>query len=158
MMSADQIFGIANTVAAIGWLLLAVLPGREWVTRAVTGAAIPAVFAALYVAIIAATFGGAQGGFGTLSDVAQLFANPWLLLAGWVHYLAFDLLIGTWEARDARERGVPHVLLLPCLVLTFMFGPAGWLLYLGVRRGVSFRRGPSRGTRVDGRTSPAGRT
>lgn len=142
-MSPDQIFGIANTVAAIGWLLAAVLPGRQWVASAVTGTAIPAVFAALYIAIVAVTFGGAEGSFSTLSGVAQLFANPWLLLAGWVHYLAFDLLIGTWEARDARERGVPHGLLLPCLVLTFLFGPAGWLLYLGVRRGVSLRRGRS---------------
>ena len=62
-----------------------------------------------------------------------LFSNPWALLAGWIHYLAFDLLIGTWETRDAREHGVPHLLLVPCLVLTFLFGPAGWLLYRGVR-------------------------
>ena len=56
-----------------------------------------------------------------------------MLLAGWIHYLAFDLLIGTWETRDARERGLPHLLLVPCLVLTFLLGPAGWLLYMGVR-------------------------
>ena len=68
-----------------------------------------------------------------LDGVATLFANRWLLLAGWVHYLAFDLLIGTWEARDARERGLPHLLLVPCLFLTLMFGPAGWLAYIGVR-------------------------
>ena len=68
-----------------------------------------------------------------VTGVAALFANPWLLLAGWIHYLAFDLLVGTWEARDARERGVHHLALVPCLFLTFMFGPAGWLTYLGVR-------------------------
>jgi threonine/homoserine/homoserine lactone efflux protein len=82
---------------------------------------------------VAATFGGAEGTFSTLEGVALLFANPWLLVAGWLHYLAFDLLIGTWEARDARERRVPHLLLVPCLFLTLMFGPAGWLVYLGVR-------------------------
>jgi hypothetical protein len=69
-----------------------------------------------------------------LAGVATLFSNPWLLVAGWLHYLAFDLLIGTWEARDARERGVPHLLLVVCLFATLMFGPAGWLLYLGVRQ------------------------
>jgi hypothetical protein len=129
-------------VAAIGWLLLAVLPGRQWVTRVATGTAIPALFAALYVVIVVTTFAGAEGSFSTLRGVATLFANPWLLLAGWVHYLAFDLLIGTWEARDARERGVPHVALLPCLVLTFLFGPAGWLLYMVVRRRASLRPAP----------------
>jgi hypothetical protein len=56
-----------------------------------------------------------------------------LLLAGWIHYLAFDLFVGSWEARDARQRGVPHLALVPCLALTFLFGPAGWLLYGAVR-------------------------
>ena len=77
---------------------------------------------------------GAEGSFSTLAGVATLFSNPWLLLAGWLHYLAFDLLIGTWEARDARDRGVPHLFVVPCLFLTLMFGPAGWLLYMGLRR------------------------
>ena len=132
-MSPEQVFGIANTLAILCWLLLAALPGRRWVTDVVTGKAIPLLFAVLYVAIVAATFGGAEGTFSTLEGVALLFANPWLLVAGWLHYLAFDLLIGTWEARDARERRVPHLLLVPCLFLTLMFGPAGWLVYLGVR-------------------------
>ena len=133
-MSPDQLFSIANAVAIVGWLLLVLLPRRAWVTDVVTGTALPMVFAALYVAIVAATFPSAEGSFSTLRGVTQLFANPWLLVAGWLHYLAFDLLIGTWEARDARERGVPHLLLVPCLVSTLMFGPAGWLLYMAVRR------------------------
>jgi hypothetical protein len=50
-----------------------------------------------------------------------------------VHYLAFDLFVGSWEVRDSRVHGIPHWFVLPCLFLTFMFGPAGWLLYLTVR-------------------------
>jgi hypothetical protein len=92
------------------------------------------VFAGLYVLIVAAQFSRSQGGFSSLPEVALLFSNPWMLLAGWIHYLAFDLLVGSWEARDARESGVGHALLLPCLALTFLFPPAGWLLYQGVRR------------------------
>lgn len=133
-MSPHVLFGIANTIAALSWLSLAVLPGRRWVSDIVTGRAVPILFGVLYIGIVVTTFGGADGSFSTLDGVARLFQNPWLLLAGWVHYLAFDLLVGTWEARDARERGVSHLLLVPCLFLTFMFGPAGWLLYLGVRK------------------------
>jgi hypothetical protein len=132
-MSPEQIFGLTNSIAVLSWLLLALLPGRRWVTDVVTGKVVPMLFAALYTVIVATTFGGADGSFSTLGGVAALFSNPWLLLAGWLHYLAFDLLIGTWEARDARARGVPHLLLVPCLFLTLMFGPAGWLLYMGVR-------------------------
>jgi hypothetical protein len=59
-----------------------------------------------------------------------LFTDHWLVLAGWVHYLAFDLFIGSWQVRDARRNRVPFLLVLPCLLLTFLFGPIGLLLYL----------------------------
>jgi hypothetical protein len=140
-MSPELVFSIANTLAFLAWLLLVVFPRRRWVTDVVTGRLVPAIFAVLYVGIMASALGGAEGGFSSLNGVASLFSNRWLLLAGWVHYLAFDLLIGTWEARDAGERGVPRILLIPCLLLTFMLGPAGWLLYLVVRTR-QWRRSP----------------
>ena len=90
-MSPEQIFGLTNAIAVLAWLLLAALPGRRWVTEVVTGKAVPGLFAILYVVIVATTFGGAEGSFSTLHGVATLFSNPWLLLAGWLHYLAFDL-------------------------------------------------------------------
>lgn len=132
-MSPNQIFSIANVVALSGWVLLIALPGKRWAGHLVPGVAIPAVLAVLYSGIVAVHFFGSDGGFSSLPDVALLFSNPWLLLAGWIHYLAFDLLVGSWEARDARERGIAHLLVVPCLILTFLLGPAGWLLYLAVR-------------------------
>ena len=132
-MTAEALFSIANTVALLSWLGLIALPRVRWVTTVVTGWLVPALLAVAYVVLLAANWGG-PGGFSTLGGVAQLFGNPWVLLAGWIHYLTFDLLVGTWESRDARERGVPHLALIPCLLLTFLFGPAGWLLYRAVRR------------------------
>jgi Domain of unknown function (DUF4281) len=128
-MTAEQIFSIANLMAVLCWILLAALPDRRWVTDGVTGKAVPAVFAAAYIAIVLIVFPRAHGSFSTLAGVAALFANPWLLLGGWLHYLAFDLLIGTWEARDSIEWGVPRWVLIPCLFLTLMFGPMGWIAY-----------------------------
>jgi formate hydrogenlyase subunit 3/multisubunit Na+/H+ antiporter MnhD subunit len=133
MMTADNVFSIVNPLALLSWLLLIVVPRRTWVIETVSGLVVPVLLGVVYVTIVVTQFFGSPGGFSSLSDVALLFGNPWLLLAGWVHYLAFDLLIGTWETRDARERGVPHLVLVPCLILTFLFGPAGWLLYRGLR-------------------------
>jgi len=133
-MSAEQTFTVANLLALAAWVLLAVFPRRRAVTDVIAGTAVPAAFAALYSVIVAAAWSGSSGGFSSLAAVAALFSSPWLLLAGWIHYLAFDLLIGTWEVRDARAHGIPHAFVLPCLALTFLFGPAGWLLYRGVRR------------------------
>jgi len=132
-VTPDQVFQIVNLVALSGWILLALLPGRPWVATTVTSVGIPALLAVVYVAVIATFWSTSEGGFGSLPQVAQLFENRWVLLAGWVHYLAFDLFIGSWEARDARAHGIPHWLVLPCLLLTFVFGPAGWLLYMVVR-------------------------
>jgi len=132
-MTPELVFSIANLTALLSWGLLVVLPRRRWVADTVAGVAVPALLAAVYIALVATNWGSSSGGFSTLANVALLFANPWMLLAGWVHYLCFDLLIGCWEVRDAQARGVPHALVVPCLLLTFMFGPAGWLLYQVIR-------------------------
>jgi len=113
--------------------MLPILPDRPWVTKTITTTVVPSFFVVLYTAIAVTLVGRAPGGFSTLAGVGTLFTNPWLLLAGWVHYLCFDLLVGSWELQDARERGIPHWMVVPCLALTFLFGPAGWLLYSIVR-------------------------
>ena len=78
-MTPDQIFAIVNPLAALSWLALIVVPRRA---AMVTGLVVPALFAALYAALIAVNWSGADGGFSTLPEVARLFANRWLLLAG----------------------------------------------------------------------------
>jgi hypothetical protein len=133
-MSADSIFRLCNSVALAGWVLLVV---TGWSARAsriisslITGLLVPALLSGVYLALIATHWGGHRGGFDSLSNVMLLFTDRWLVLAGWVHYLAFDLFIGSWQVRDARRNGVTFWLVAPCLVLTFLFGPIGLLLYL----------------------------
>lgn len=133
--SPDTLFRVANAIAAGGWLLLAVAVWRRhasWRDR-VAGLAIPALLSLGYVAIVLVHFASSEGGFSTLEDVAALFRSPWMLLAGWVHYLAFDLLVGAWVARDAAARRLPRWLMVPVLPLVFLFGPAGYLTWLALR-------------------------
>jgi hypothetical protein len=132
-MSAETLFSAANLIAVAGWLLLLAVP-RNRIATTVAGTAIPLLLAVVYLVVLAMNWGNARGSFSTLHGVAELFANPWLLLAGWVHYLAFDLFVGTWETRDAMANGVPRWLLVPSLLLTFMFGPVGFLTYSATRR------------------------
>lgn len=132
-MSLDLIFSAANVLAIAGWVMLAVLPGRAWVTASVVGGLIPILLSVAYVGLIAAFWSGGEGGFSSLDDVGRLFQTPGLLLAGWLHYLAFDLFVGAWEVRTARSDGIRHLLVLPALALTFLFGPAGFLLFMVIR-------------------------
>ena len=122
----------------VGWFLLIFVP-RLNSARIAAGVVIPLVLSAGYLALIAMHFQGADGGFGSLADVATLFQKQELLLAGWVHYLAFDLFIGAWEVRDARRHEIPHLVVIPCLVMTFMLGPIGLLFYFAIRTAKSKR-------------------
>lgn len=132
MPDLEQLFSLCGLVAMVGWVLLVVVPHYR-TPRIVAGVVIPLLLAMVYLVLIVTNFFGAEGGFTSLRDVARLFDEPALLLAGWVHYLAFDLFIGAWETRDARVAGVPHFMVVPCLVLTFMLGPIGLLAYMALR-------------------------
>jgi len=132
-MSPDVIFSICNTAVLPGWLLLAILPRWKWTARLITSVIIPALLGLVYLYLVITQFGRTEGGFGSLSQVQQLFQNPAMLLAGWIHYLAFDLFIGSWEVRDAQRLSLDHLLVIPCLALTFLFGPVGLLLYFLIR-------------------------
>ena len=131
-MTQEGLFSICNMFALAGWLLLLAVP-RHRLATAIAGTVIPLTLAAIYLTLFVLHARGSSGGFSSLAAVAQLFENRWLLLAGWVHYLAFDLFIGAWETRDAMARGVPRLWLAPCLVMTFMLGPIGLLGYHLVR-------------------------
>ena len=76
---------------------------------------------------------GARGSFASLAGVISLFKSPRVVLAGWIHYLAFDLMVGLFIVTDAVRQGIGHGWLLPVLLLTLMFGPAGLLMYLAMR-------------------------
>jgi Domain of unknown function (DUF4281) len=139
-MTPHQGFNLANPVAMLGWLMLAaslfMAHQGLWATRlrAWGGRALPLLLCVGYAAALLAARGSAPGGnFQSLAGVATLFASPGVLLAGWVHYLAFDLLVGRAIVDDAHTQGISRWAVLPCLPLTFMFGPVGLLAYVAVR-------------------------
>jgi hypothetical protein len=125
----ERLFSIAGMVVLPCWILIAAAPRWKWSQRLATFVA-PLLIAALYVWLLAGHATPKGGGFNTLAQVMVLFSSPYAVLAGWVHYLAFDLFTGAWEARDAARLGISRWFVLPCLLLTFLFGPLGLALYL----------------------------
>ncbi|HWI18891.1 MAG TPA: ABA4-like family protein [Vicinamibacterales bacterium] len=131
-MTLEQTFSLASSLAAVSWLFLLLLPKRPIAVH-FAGLFVPMVLSAMYLYFIATHMRGAEGGFGSLDDVALLFQTREMLLAGWIHYLAFDLFIGAWEVRDSQQHGIPHLVVIPCLIMTFMLGPIGLLFYIAIR-------------------------
>ncbi len=132
-MSPETLFSICGTAVLPGWLLLIVAPRWNWTKLLINSCLLPLLLAVVYLFLIVTHFGQTEGGFGSLADVSKLFQNPHVLLAGWIHYLAFDLFVGGWEVRDAERLGINHLLVVPCLILTFLLGPIGLLLYFILR-------------------------
>jgi hypothetical protein len=128
-LAPAALFGAANTTALLGWVALIALPRRMRARRAVAAGVVPLLLSIAYAALIAAGWSRAEGGFDSIEAVRALFASDLALVAGWLHYLAFDLLIGAYIDERAERAGVGRFALLPAFALTFLFGPIGWLLY-----------------------------
>jgi hypothetical protein len=132
-VTPDLIFQIANSIALAGWLVLAGSFAFPTVAVRISGFAIPLLLSVAYVGLILAFWTQSEGGFDSLDNVARLFQTRELLLAGWIHYLAFDLVVGAWIVRTARRSAVPFPYVVPCLALTFLFGPAGFLTFTAIQ-------------------------
>lgn len=131
-MHPETLFSASGKLAMAGWALLVFAPRWRWSQR-IASVIIPLTLAIVYLVLIVLHFAKSPGGFGSLGQVAQLFQNPWLLLAGWIHYLAFDLFLGAWQSRQALRLGISHFLVIPCLLLTFLVGPIGLLVFSAIR-------------------------
>ena len=133
-MTPDAIFQYCSTLAMIGWLILIIVsPFWERFDKFLIGIVIT-LFAIVYAWMIVQSFNSDDfQKFGSLEGVMELFTNKTMVTAGWVHYLAFDLLTGIWMKKNSLTYNISHWLLIPCLILTFMLGPIGLLLYLIVR-------------------------
>lgn len=138
MPPLKPLFQTASVLALIGWLLLMALPGWAHAASVVVGVVV-VLLAIIYAWVLFAALrqrpepGSGKPGFFTLGGVLALLRNPTAALAAWIHILAFDLMVGVYIRHEGALAGISHWALLPCYVLTFMFGPLGLLAFLGLR-------------------------
>ena len=131
----NAIFQFSNWFVLPFWLLMIVFPRWRWTRRVMHSPYVSVAPALLYAGLVLPRIGAIWPAVTrpTLSGIASLLASPTGATIAWVHFLAFDLLVGRWIYLDAQERRVPSLIMAPVLFLTLMLGPAGFLLYLVVR-------------------------
>ncbi len=138
-MSLESIFTIISNIILPFWLLLLFAPHAKVTKVLVHTGLIPAVYAIVYTYyLITGLFLGMPegGGMGSLEALMIAFTEPNAVIAGWTHYLVFDLFIGAWIVRDAKRESIHHLAVVIPLVLTFVAGPLGLFVYLIIRGGL----------------------
>ena len=124
-MAPDDLFGLANMVALPGWAILIFAPRRWPAVNMLPAVVIPLLLSVLYTGLVLRYFAEAGGGYATLAEVRTLFLSDEVLVAGWAHYLAFDLMVGALMAVRLDRMGVSRLIQAPVLVSIFLFGPVG---------------------------------
>lgn len=140
-MTWDTLFGIVNLIALLAWLPLVFAPRPRWLIPALRWGVVGglcALYAVLIALALSGAFGAADGpapDFSTIAGIRAIFATDGGVVIGWTHYLAFDLMTGLWIASDADRIGMRRWVQVVPLILCFLAGPAGLLLYLVLSRG-----------------------
>ena len=133
-MPLEMLFKAATYTVIPFWLLLIIAPRWSLTQRLVHGPVVVLLLTPIYAYMLFGYSPAPDGtNFFSLYGVMIGFSAPQIVVAGWIHYLIFDLFVGAWESRDALRRGVPYWLVIPCLLATLMFGPIGLLAYVVVR-------------------------
>jgi hypothetical protein len=133
---AVRFFEITNTIALLAWVALVLFPNRRIVSHLFCGIVVPAILAAGYAGVIGWKLtqnGPPPGDVMTIAGLRAIFADDWVFAAAWTHYLCFDMVVGSWIARDAVRLLIPWPLRTVALVLTFLAGPVGFLIHVITR-------------------------
>lgn len=132
-MTPSSLFELGNSLALFSWIFLSIFSHKKWATKLVFSLSIM-LLAITYAYLIGSNLGGMDmESFSTLASVKALFTSDIGVAAGWMHYLAFDLMVGLYIIHNSQQYGINRFLIIPALLLTFMFGPVGLLIYLIIR-------------------------
>ncbi|MBK6707422.1 MAG: DUF4281 domain-containing protein [Sphingomonadales bacterium] len=135
----EAIFEATNIYAMICWLVLLFAPRREQVLPLLfmAGCGLLALtYAVLIVGLMSGTLdpdGPRSQDFSSLAGVMGFFDSKGGATVGWIHYLAFDLFVGIWAARNADRRGISRWMQIPVLPFIFLLGPLGLVRYRALR-------------------------
>jgi len=148
-MMWQSIFSAGSILAMIAWAVLILLPRKPLVLSTILYLAIGILSFAYTVGFVSLQAGWVDpggtsvpgGSFSSIEGVRALFATDGGLTIGWLHYLAFDLFVGLWIAKDADAKDFSRILQAPILFATFMAGPVGLFVWLIVREPAARRAG-----------------
>ncbi len=147
-MGWATLFNAVNLLAMLAWAALILLPRWPALLSAVLYLGVGLLCLIYATGLIGLLTGflpnpGGSGGadFSTIAGVRAIFATDAGVAIGWTHYLAFDLFVGVWIARDGDAKRIARLVQAPILLATFIAGPLGLGLWLLLREPAARRQG-----------------
>lgn len=147
MIDWNAWFSMVNLLALIAWTGLILLPRWPALLSGILYLGIGLlclIYATGLIGLVSGLIPNPQGGganFTTIEGVRSIFRSDAGVTIGWTHYLAFDLFVGLWIARDSDAKNISRFIQAPVLLATFMAGPLGLLVWLGMREPIARRQG-----------------
>lgn len=147
MIDWGAIFGMVNLLALIGWAALILLPRWPALLSGVLYLGVGLlclIYAVGLIGVLSGLIPNPDGGgmnFNSIAGVRAMFASHAGVTIGWTHYLAFDLFVGLWIARDGDAKNISRFIQAPILLATLMAGPLGLGIWLLLREPAARRQG-----------------
>jgi hypothetical protein len=134
-MNPYFLFSALNLIALICWLPLFLMPHHKFTLKYVQNFYVPIFFAIVYGFCLTNLFISTDLDFSTnaLEGIKKIFDGKWGFITGWVHYLCFDFVVGSYIVIGAKKIDMKKPLLTICLILTFLIGPMGFLIYRTIK-------------------------
>ena len=68
-----------------------------------------------------------------LNELSRLFEDHLYIMIFWTHFIAINLFIGGWIVKDSQKFAINKVLMAVPLIMTYLIGPLGLILYWIIR-------------------------
>ena len=117
------------------WLLLIIIPNSKITQLFVNSIVLPLILSTVYVYIIYQTTLLDESMFDifklylSLDNLYTVFATESFLLAFWIHFLVLNLFLGSWVSRDGVKYNMSRKFVAIPLILIYLTGPFGLVLY-----------------------------
>ena len=138
-LTFETIYLWANFGVLPFWFMLILVPNSKFTQIFVNSVILPLILATAYSYIIYQTILLDEPIFEifklylSLDNLYTVFAIESFLLVFWLHFLALNLFLGSWVARDGIKYNMPRKLVFIPLILIFFTGPIGLVLYWLIR-------------------------
>ncbi len=138
-LTHENIYLWANFAILPFWLMLIIIPNSKFAQFFVNSIIVPLILSAAYIYTVYQAILMNEPIFDvfrlylSLDNLYILFATESFLLVFWLHFLALNLFLGSWISRDGIKYNMPRSLVFLPLILVYLTGPLGLVLYWIIR-------------------------